>query len=98
MNIVSLHSFVTFRPGKDVSNVKICKKCKLYLPNDERCKLFGNINVVTGNVEYNFASFERSYQGQCGTEGKYWTDSTKTADYMTMMDNLEMKEDPYNSY
>lgn len=72
MNIVAMQSFITFRPGKKVDSVKICKTCKFYEPTRERCKLFGNMNVVTGELEYNFAAAERREQGECGPEAKYW--------------------------
>ena len=70
-----MQSVYIFRPGKKIDSVKICKSCKFYEPNRERCKLFGNIDLVTGIVEYNFASAERRDQGQCGLDAKYWEDS-----------------------
>lgn len=72
MKTVAMHSFVTFRPGKKIDSVKICKNCKFYLPNRERCQLFGNLDIVTGAVEYNFASSERNEQGECGPEATFW--------------------------
>ena len=72
MNIIAMQSFVTFRPGKKIDSVKTCKTCKFYEPTRERCKLFGNMNVVTGEIEYNFAAAERREQGECGPEAKYW--------------------------
>lgn len=73
-----MQSFITFRPGKKLDSVKICKSCKFYEPTRERCKLFGNMNVVTGEIEYNFAAAERREQGECGSEAKYWSENVAT--------------------
>lgn len=80
MNIVALQSTISFKPGKNISSVKVCKNCKNYVANGERCKLFGNMNIVTGYKEYNMASFERSQSGNCGPEGKFYNATISTDD------------------
>jgi hypothetical protein len=72
MNTVALKSFVVFRPGKNINTVKLCKKCKHFIPNKDRCQLFGNMDLVTGDMEYNYASSERVENGNCGPEAKFW--------------------------
>ena len=67
-----MQSIFTFRPGKKIDNVKTCNKCQNYESKNERCKLFGNMNLVNGNLEYNFASYERNDIGNCGPDAKYW--------------------------
>lgn len=72
MHIVGLQSVITFRPGKNTDSVKICKNCKFFNKTKDTCKLFGNLNLVSGDLEFNQAAFERSQNGQCGPEAKYW--------------------------
>jgi hypothetical protein len=70
--------------NKEVSrNVeKICVNCKYFIRHwpdyDEpinngdygRCKLFGEINLVTGKTDYDYAKFVRNNESQCGESGK----------------------------
>lgn len=60
---------------------KICKKCihfiedKSDVPNDTlygRCKMFGEQNIITGEVENDFASMCRYDNTKCGINGKYF--------------------------
>jgi len=97
---------VVFRPGKDINTVKLCKKCRYYEPAGQRCKLFGNINVVDGTVELNYADIERSEEyGQCGIEAKYWEniigegklyDKLSTMQYKTLTQLIEESENNNN--
>ena len=65
-------------------NIPICINCKHFLQYDVkgnpiveskygRCKLFGTKDLITGHIEYSFASTCRSnYADVCGIEGKYF--------------------------
>ena len=69
-----------------IKNMKIpiCINCRHFLQYDVKgsnieenkygkCKLFGTKDVITGHIEYYFASTCRSeYAGACGIEGKYF--------------------------
>jgi len=72
MNINGMQSIFVFRPGKKIDNVKTCVKCQFYESKKERCTLFGNMNLVNGHIEYNFASFERNELGNCGPDAIHW--------------------------
>jgi len=103
--IVAMHTVIVFRPGKRVDTVKLCKKCRYYEPVYERCKLFGNMNVVNGNIEYNYAAAERREEGECGPDAKYWDNiiGDKTAPAAatpaaTQSTNLTTYENTYNHY
>ena len=72
MNINGMQSIFVFRPGKKIDYVKTCVKCQHFQSKNERCSLFGNMNLVNGHIEYNFASFERNELGNCGPDGTYW--------------------------
>jgi len=37
-----------------------------------KCKLFGEKNIVSGQINYSFASFCRDNNKQCGLDGKYF--------------------------
>ena len=96
---------VVFRPGKDINMIKLCIKCRYFEPAGQRCKLFGNINVVDGTIEHNFAHVERSLTGQCGPEAKYWKniigeenlyDKLTAMQYKTLVQLIEESEN--NNY
>ena len=45
------------------------------LSNDKKygkCKIFGEKNLVTGEIEYNYAFESRKHQTLCGINGKYF--------------------------
>ena len=46
------------------------------LPNDAvsgKCKLFGKKNMVTGEIDNNYAIDCRNLENKCGENGKYFT-------------------------
>lgn len=60
----------------------ICVKCIHYReseynnnnPELGRCRLFGEKNVITGEVEYDFVSVARKYS-KCGENGTYFEEN-----------------------
>jgi hypothetical protein len=64
-------------------NLPICSKCLHFiehtnnypydpLPNNEqhgKCKKFGQVNIITGAIEYDLASFCRLKDSKCGNIG-----------------------------
>jgi hypothetical protein len=61
----------------------ICINCKYFIkhwpdypdePQDNsnygKCKLFGNLDLITGETTYNYAKSVRNDSTQCGTSGK----------------------------
>ena len=52
----------------------VCKNCVYYIPNKERnyirCMKYGNKDVVTGEVEFDYAFYARSKPDMCGLEGR----------------------------
>jgi hypothetical protein len=68
-------------------NYKLCKNCKHFLPTmygDKfdigkhmgRCSLYGKINLVTGEIEHEYASIVRSMDSMCGINGTYFEDNS----------------------
>ena len=64
----------------------ICKNCLFYVNNKKQpssawddtptryghCKRFGIRNIITGEVEYEYATVARQNRDKCGQEGKYF--------------------------
>lgn len=80
---MSIKSFTTFVKKND----KLCMNCLNYVkhkynyPIDEiyerepgtgKCSLFGNQNMVTGEIKYEDALLCRMDKTKCGVEGKYY--------------------------
>lgn len=69
------------------TDVPVCVNCVHFIedesnypydppPNNSRygkCKTFGQNNLVTGELEYEYASTCRILESQCGLEGKHFT-------------------------
>jgi hypothetical protein len=57
----------------------VCKTCIHFLPDENiqrcdefsRCKLFGEKNVVTGEIKYKLANICRMYDDYCNITGRY---------------------------
>ncbi len=68
-----------FGPDNQGEAPKLCKTCKHFIPPPHkdlkfgRCSLFGEINLIDGEVSYPFASNVRS--GRC--RGKYHSEVTQ---------------------
>ena len=71
-----------------IQNIKYpaCKNCIHFIPhstnypyedipNDEqygRCKKFGDMNLVSGSIGYDYALICRKYEIKCGKNGKFY--------------------------
>jgi len=51
-----------------------CKNCVHYIEHKDywlsRCAIFGEKNLITGEIKYNYADLTRKYE--CGDLGKYF--------------------------
>ena len=67
-------------------NYKLCKDCKFFLPtmyggkfdigrHMGRCSLYGKINLVTGEIEHEYASIVRSMDSMCGINGTHFEEN-----------------------
>jgi hypothetical protein len=60
------------------NHIPACKNCKFFTPmhyNDfdshtNLCQKFGEKNIITGKIEYDFVSSCRKDEEKCGLEGK----------------------------
>jgi hypothetical protein len=65
----------------------LCVNCKHFIPYDlfcgshraeyGNCRLFYNVDVVTGEKSYEFASIARSTKTMCGTNATYFENRYK---------------------
>jgi hypothetical protein len=63
-------------------NLPACKNCIHYQVsnNDEftsslnRCGMFGDKNIVSDKIKYDFADYCRNDESKCGIEGKYFVE------------------------
>jgi len=69
--------------NKIIKNINIpsCKNCIYYKPNRynndftsilNKCENFGEKNIITDEITYNYADSCRSDENKCGKEGKYF--------------------------
>ena len=62
-------------------NIPACRNCIYYKPNTlyggftspfNKCTKFGEKNIITGKITYNYADDCRNDEAKCGKEGKYF--------------------------
>jgi hypothetical protein len=44
----------------------LCSNCKFFVPYENKCKKFGEVNIVTGKYTYENANDVRSDEDKCG--------------------------------
>lgn len=72
------------------SHLPLCKNCKFFQPssytlnnefqrnNVDKCSKFGEINIITGEIKYDYADFCRKDEDQCGKKAKYFEPISNT--------------------
>lgn len=70
--IVKTTSFlIPFNPFTEPYYPPICKNCKNI--DGEHCKLFGNIDLISGKKSYLSCKITRQNETMCGIKGKFYT-------------------------
>jgi hypothetical protein len=75
--------FIFVNSEKIIKNINIpaCKNCIHYKPSYfttdftetfNKCNKFGNKNIITNEISYDFADMCRNDENKCGYEGKYF--------------------------
>jgi len=81
--IYFLFSIVSGSPIIKNSNIPACRNCIHYKPsfyNNEftssynDCKKFGEKNIITDEITYNYADSSRNDESKCGKEGRYFVE------------------------
>ena len=83
MFVLLKHSFSTKLPV--IRNLKhpACVNCLHFIsdrPNNHvfaRCKMFGEMDVITGSINYDFAKLSRESDSKCGVNGTFYEEKGK---------------------
>jgi len=51
---------------------KLCKDCKFFIPSSDKCRKFGEVDLVNGKNEYMYANTARNREQYCGPEATYF--------------------------
>lgn len=63
---------IPFDPFVEINHLPICKNCNNIHIESNSCKLFGNINLVTGEKTYMICSLARQNSTLCGTDARFY--------------------------
>jgi len=53
-------------------NAKICANCKFFIPYKNQCTIFGNVDIITGEKNYESATIARNNEEQCGEDAIFY--------------------------
>lgn len=78
-----LYLLLTLIQSKIIKNLNIpsCKNCIHFMPkyyssdyvsNSNTCNKFGDKNIITDEIEYDFINSCRKDENKCGNEGKFF--------------------------
>jgi len=81
------NAYMSSMKPTDTNPPPLCINCKHFIPYNVfyrshmakygNCRLFYNVDVVTGEKSYEFASIARSTKTMCGTNATYFEDRNK---------------------
>jgi len=54
---------------------KLCINCKHFIADRKECAIFGETDLVTGEIDYSFASSARSNDKKCGEDAMYFVEN-----------------------
>lgn len=80
-----------YQPIIKNNDVPICKNC-IYFENCKstknydlgKCTKFGKINIISGNIEYDYAFAMRNSEDHCGKKGLYFEEKK----YLEIINNI----------
>jgi hypothetical protein len=79
MHLFYIFLLFPFRVALNIRNADIpsCKNCIHYEPNTfisslNKCKNFGEKNIITNKINYDYADHCRNNEDKCGKSGKNW--------------------------
>ena len=70
--------FSLFLLAPQIKNIHYpaCKDCIYFIPDESimfsKCSFFGEKNIITGEIEYDFADLTRDNEKKCGINGTYY--------------------------
>jgi len=54
------------------TNKKICANCKFFISNENKCSKFGDIDIITGKYNYEYATLVRNNENKCGEDAIFF--------------------------
>ena len=69
---------------------RICKDCKHFIGNDLECRKFGDTDIITGKVTYEYARSMRRDEKKCGDNAIHFEENhfkIVTVPYYFLKDN-----------
>jgi hypothetical protein len=71
MKLSNIYLFTTFF-SKGIHSLtptkKICKDCRHFIGDNIECRKFGDTNIITGKVTYDYAKYVREDNKKCGED------------------------------
>lgn len=71
MRLLKLAFLVPFNPGNEPYYPKICQNCDNV--EGKHCKLFGNVDLISGKRYFLSCEITRQNETMCGVEGKFFS-------------------------
>lgn len=77
MKILIYSFFISIFPKSylsliDIQNKKICADCKFFIVNKNECSKFGDVNIITGDHNYEKAIDVRYDETKCGEDAIFF--------------------------
>jgi len=78
MKLLKLSLFATLIARTHTSLIptkRICKDCRYFIANDLQCRKFGDTDIVTGKVTYEYARLVRINEKKCGDKAIHFEEN-----------------------
>jgi hypothetical protein len=93
-NLSLLLYILAIKSEKIITNINLpsCKNCIFHKPNSHidfastlsLCEKFGEKNIITDNITYEYADVCRNNESKCGKEGRFFEEQPNTGVKMAM--------------
>jgi len=67
---ISIFANILLSRGALPNTKKLCRDCRHFIANNEECRIFGDVNIVTGKESYDYANTARRNENKCGDVAK----------------------------
>jgi len=65
----------------------LCKNCKFYRTVNNKCTKFGNTNLISGSINYEYAYYCRTDKTKCGIDAIFYEENL-ISDYYSYNNDL----------
>lgn len=72
MKLLKFFVYLPLFNSSRITQKKICRDCKYFIPTYKECGQNSEINLVTGENKYKLAKHERKNLQGCGTDAKFF--------------------------